>query len=276
VRVRGGGRDWLLATGYWLLFRDETKPHKRATSRLMLCVTFADPFATSHLLAVPDDVEDPLAAVVWPRNANLSVLGQRQPTGLSDLLQRGLGICKCQRPLVEVFQIIGKLFMDEIEGRLPSTIEDDRADHRFEEVLEEGRTLPPSRELLTWSKDHPTIEPEQGCPLGQPLRTNQVDTLAGQHPLIVLRKLLKEDLRHRVPDHGIAEELEPLIRASLLRRHRRSVSQSTLEKISIFETMTEEIFEFRQGFVRIRRHERIVQIAATRQPSSQWPVASGQ
>ena len=87
-----------------------------------------------------------------------------------------------------------------------------------------------------------------------------MDAFSGQRPLIVLRKVLKEDLRHSVPDHGITEELEPLIGAPLLRRHRGAVSQGPPQQISVLESMTQEVFEFRQGFVRIRRHVVIVQI----------------
>ena len=69
------------------LLRNEPQPHERAPRRLMLCLAFADTFAASDLLAIPDDVEDPQAAVVWPRNADLSVLGQWQTARLGDLLQ---------------------------------------------------------------------------------------------------------------------------------------------------------------------------------------------
>lgn len=87
-----------------------------------------------------------------------------------------------------------------------------------------------------------------------------MDAFAGQRPLIVLRKVLKEDLRHSMPDHGITEELEPLIGAPLLRRHCGAVSQGPPQQISVLESMTQKVFEFRQGFVRIRRHVVIVQI----------------
>jgi len=150
------------------LFRDEPQPHERAPCRLMLRLSFADTFTSSDLFAIPDDVEDPQAPVVWPRNADLAVLGQCQSTRLGNLLQRGLGVRESQRPLVEVFQILGELIVDEIERRLPSAIEDDRGDHRFEEIFEEGRSFPPPREFLTWPEDHPAIEAEQGGPFSQP------------------------------------------------------------------------------------------------------------
>jgi hypothetical protein len=87
-----------------------------------------------------------------------------------------------------------------------------------------------------------------------------MNALAGQHPLVVLREFLEEDLRHSMPDHGIAEELEPLIGASLLRCHRRPVSKCALQQISIFESMTEEVFERGKSVVLVRRHRGILQI----------------
>ena len=69
------------------LFRDETQPDECAASGLVLRLSFADPFAAGHLLAIPDDVEDPQAPVVRSRHTDLAVLGQRQSTRLGDLLQ---------------------------------------------------------------------------------------------------------------------------------------------------------------------------------------------
>ena len=118
------------------LFRDQAEANERATRCLVLRLALADAFSTSHLFAIPDDVKDPEAAVIRPRNANVAVLGQRQSPRLGDLLQRGLGVGQDKGPLVEVFQIIGKLAVNEIERRLPTAIENDCADHRFQEILE--------------------------------------------------------------------------------------------------------------------------------------------
>ena len=159
--------DRLEASWHASFFGNEPQADERAARCLVLCLSFADTFTTRDLFTIPDDVEDPQAPVVWPRNADLAVLGQCQSTRLGNLLQRRFGVRESQRPLVEVFQILGKLIVDKIERRLPSAIEDDRGDHRFEEIFEEGRSFPPPRELLTWPEDHPAIEAEQGGPFSQ-------------------------------------------------------------------------------------------------------------
>ena len=69
-------------------FWNESKPDECAAGSLVLSLSLADPFAASHLFSIPDDIEDPQAAVVGPRYADLAVLGQRQSARLGDLLQR--------------------------------------------------------------------------------------------------------------------------------------------------------------------------------------------
>ena len=226
----------------------------------MLRLAFTDPFATSHLFAIPDDVEDPQAAMVRPRDADFAVLGQRQPASLGDLLQRGLGIRESQGPLVEIFQIIGELVVDEIQRSRPSAIENDRADHCLEEILEESRSFPPRASSSLGPRTTQPSRPSRAARSAKPFRSHQMDSFTSQQPLIVLRKFLEEDLRDSMPDDGVAEELEPLIRAFLLRRQCRPVSQRTSQQVSIFESVTEEFLERRKSVVVVRRHACIVQM----------------
>jgi len=115
------------------------------------------------------------------------------------------------------------------------------------------------RQLLARADLCPPVQPEQGGTLGQLRRPHEVGPLAGQNTLVVLRECVEQQLGGRVSEDRVAKELEPLVRALLLRRGRRAVTQRSFEDLAILKVVIEGVLELFERIVAIEFHADIVQ-----------------
>jgi hypothetical protein len=167
------------------------------------------------------------------------VLGQGQPPRLGLLLQRRLGVGQHERPLVQAANLVAQLRLDEGASGLEAAIQGDGAHQGLEDVLQQGGSLATAALLLGASHLHPAVQTQPRRLLGQTGGADEVRAHAGEHALVGSGKALEQQQRRGMPEHRIAEELEPLIAATGPRLIGRAVAQRPLQQTTVGEGVPE-------------------------------------
>ena len=134
-----------------------------------------------------------------------------------------------------------ELTQDEELGGVPSRIEVDGTQDRFEGIRQDGGLLAPARRLLTPAQQEDLADAEAVGHLGQHAGVHHGRAHLGQHPLGEAGIALVAVPGHDEPQHGIAEELESLVggRTTLLLAAPAPMGQRVLQKTDVAEVVTQ-------------------------------------
>src|SRR6185312_3095971 len=158
---------------------------------------------------------------------------------LQQLLQAALVV-----GLQQAAVLAGAPGADELRGGIVAAVEVDGADQRLDRVGQQAGARAPAGGLLSDAEQKMGAEAELLSPGGQARPRDEERLLLRQSPLGVLGILVEQLVRHDRRQHGVAEELEPLvISPGPALAGERLVRQRQLEQVRVLKTIPDDRFE---------------------------------
>ena len=141
---------------------------------------------------------------------------------------------------------------DELAGGVPSTVEVDGGDHGLHRVGEDRRLVAAAGRVLALAEQQARAEPELGRDLGEHLGVDDRGAQLGELAFGQLGVLGEHVVGDDDPEHGVAEELEPLVRHVLgVLGAARPVRERPSDQLGVAELEPENGVEPERGFASI-------------------------
>ena len=166
--------------------------------------------ARGHLRVTHHTIHDEILVVRFALGAHQPVFGQRHAPRLKNFLQFGFRVFTRCLGVDSRNQGSEHAAHNRLRG-VEAPIEKHRAQNRFQRIGQNGRTAESTALQFTLAQAQYVAQFQLDCNLCQCLLPYQIGTQSRQTPLGQAGKSIVEGPGNRAVQHGIAQELEPLV-----------------------------------------------------------------
>ena len=178
----------------------------------------------------------------WPLGLEKIVPRWWQVARLKPLLERRFGIFE-RRKVADLVELFPKPRFDARRDSLKPSVEKKGANERFEGVREDRRPAMPCAPPFPLAENQPVRKTEPLRKARQRLLPHQTSAGARQIPFTRCRETAVEERRNRPAEHGVAQELQPLI----VRLTRRTVGERLPDQRRLCEAVGKRLLHLVEG-----------------------------
>ena len=206
----------------------------------------AAPGAPRELDAFVGDRGLELPVVVGSLGGDLDVAGRVGRGGLEHLLELALGVLEV-RQLAELAEGAAELARDQVAGGFVAGVQEHRAEHGLERIGQRRAADAPAGGLLAAAEDQEIADLEPASLLRERGAVHELRPCLGERAFAVPRETLVKLVGEDELQHGVAEELQPLVvvlqvpDAGLVRQRRMRERED--QQLSVAERVTQRGLE---------------------------------